>query len=64
MQGIFYFLSIVAISIVIYWLARNDRLPKDEPTKGLLAFKDGDVAKPSGGGNDKRARRTGRGSGT
>jgi hypothetical protein len=39
MGGIFFLASIVAVFIVLNWFSENDRVPENEPTKGLLAMK-------------------------
>jgi hypothetical protein len=40
MQGIYYLLSIIAVLVVFIWYIQNDKIPDDEPTRGLLAMKD------------------------
>lgn len=37
--GLFLLASIVAIFIVLNWFKDNDRVPENQPTKGLLAMK-------------------------
>jgi len=37
--GLFFLASIVAVFIVLKWLAENDGIPENEPTKGLLAMR-------------------------
>lgn len=37
--GVFFLASIIAIFIVLDWFTKNDRVPENEPTKGLLAMK-------------------------
>ena len=37
--GIFFLCSIIAVFVVLNWFAENDRVPENEPTKGLLAMK-------------------------
>jgi hypothetical protein len=39
MTSVYYFLSLVAIFVIIFWFVANDRVPPDRPTKGLLAMK-------------------------
>jgi hypothetical protein len=40
MSGIYYALSIMAVFVIVRWFIVNDRIPSDQPTKGLLAMKD------------------------
>lgn len=37
--GIFFLGSIIAIFIVLNWFVKNDAVPADKPTSGLLATK-------------------------
>ena len=37
--GLFLLVSIVAVFIVLNWTVENDKVPENEPTKGLLAMK-------------------------
>ncbi len=37
--GIFFLASIIAIFIVLDWFVKNDRVPENEQTSGLLAMK-------------------------
>ncbi len=48
--GIFFLASIIAIFVVLDWFRRNDRVPENEPTRGLLAMKvpGTDDVKPKG----------------
>lgn len=46
MQGIYYLLSIVAVFVVFVWYIRNEGLPNDAPTRGLLAMKESNPAAP------------------
>lgn len=36
--GIFFLASIIAIFLVLDWFRKNDRVPENEPTTGLLAM--------------------------
>lgn len=40
MSGIYYALSIVAVFVIVHWFITNDKIPPNQPTKGLLAMKD------------------------
>lgn len=47
--GIFFLASIIAIFIVLNWFTKNDTVPEDKQTTGLLAMRaPGDVPKPKG----------------
>jgi hypothetical protein len=37
--GLFFLASIIAVFIVFDWFRRNDTVPEDKPTTGLLAMK-------------------------
>lgn len=37
--GVFFLASIIAIFIVLDWFRKNDQVPENEPTTGLLAMK-------------------------
>jgi hypothetical protein len=39
MDGLYFLLSIVAVGIVMWWVWQNDRVPPDQPTRGLLAMR-------------------------
>lgn len=44
--GIFLLASVIAVFIVLNWFVENDRIPENEPTKGLLAMKLRDQSLP------------------
>lgn len=37
--GLFFLASIIAIFIVLEWFTKNDKIPEDQPTTGLLAMR-------------------------
>lgn len=39
LNGIYFLGSIIAVLIVFVWYIRNDKVPADKPTTGLLAMK-------------------------
>lgn len=39
MEGFIFLLSIIGIGMVILWARRNDKVPLDGETSGLLAMK-------------------------
>jgi hypothetical protein len=38
MDGLFFLMSVIGIALVMVWMARNDRVAPDKPTKGLFAM--------------------------
>ena len=40
MDGIFFFCALVGIVVVVIWSVRNDRVPMNGRTRGLLAMRD------------------------
>lgn len=49
--GVFFLASIIAIFIVLNWFTKNDTVPEDQPTSGLLAMR------PPGQELEKKTRR-------
>lgn len=49
MEGLALLLSIVAMGVIVFWFMRNDRVPPDGSTTGLLAMRN-----PRSAENDKR----------
>lgn len=39
MSSILYMLALLGIAIVVVWSVKNDKIPDDKPTVGLLAMK-------------------------
>jgi hypothetical protein len=56
MQGVFYLLAIIAVSVVFYWFVRNDHIADGKRTRGLLAYKESGPDLPTG---KKKKRRKG-----
>jgi hypothetical protein len=38
MDGLFFMMSIVGIGLVMYWVATNDKVAPDKPTRGIFAM--------------------------
>jgi hypothetical protein len=39
MQTLFFCLALVAVTLLVIWMVRNDRLKPDEPMTGLFAMR-------------------------
>lgn len=50
MEGVTFLLSIVIVGIIIFWSWKNDHVPIDGKTSGILAMRD---PEPNSGANEK-----------
>jgi hypothetical protein len=46
MSGLYFLGSIIAVFVVFVWFSRNDKVPTDQQTTGLLAMKLPDANPP------------------
>jgi len=38
MDGLFYFMSVAGVGLVMWWVMQNDQIPLNRPTRGLFAL--------------------------